>query len=226
MYVHSLDAWLASRGRDLERVAIVPTTPTVNNREVSATLSRGFVRYTFVSLAGGGEVLNNHDVTSLWAEGPAITLPGAALVAERARNRIVRGASVPLAFVFPGAGQFAGDYKLKGLLFSSVGIAGAALLVKGVTGTGSAIENGQIAFDKKDLINNRAEKTRYDSGKSTLMIGAGTLGAVWAIALIDAAMHSKTTTGVEVIGRPGASPTSKSSVTNIGLKFPFGGPPR
>ncbi len=72
IFVHSVDAWTAMRDRSTSRVQLSAGFPTVNHREVAATSSRGFVRYSYASVASGGEVINTYDdSTARWAAGAA-----------------------------------------------------------------------------------------------------------------------------------------------------------
>ncbi|MCC6243144.1 MAG: PD40 domain-containing protein [Gemmatimonadaceae bacterium] len=72
IFVHSLDAWTGMRDANQSRVRLSTALRTVNHREVSATESDGFVRYSFASVAEGGELLGTYDdSTAKWARGPA-----------------------------------------------------------------------------------------------------------------------------------------------------------
>jgi Tol biopolymer transport system component len=72
IFVHSIDAWAAMRDRNTSRVQLSAGFSTVNHREVSATSSLGFVRYSYASVASGGEVISTFDdSTARWATGAA-----------------------------------------------------------------------------------------------------------------------------------------------------------
>lgn len=93
IFVHSVDAWTAMRDRNTSRVQLSAGFPTVNHREVSATSSRGFVRYSYASVASGGEVISTFDdSTARWATGAA---------PMSARTVVAQAATPPVAPVGP-----------------------------------------------------------------------------------------------------------------------------
>jgi len=94
IFVHSVDAWTAMRDRNSSRVQLSAAFSTVNHREVSATSSRGFVRYSYASVASGGELIGTYDdSTARWATGAAPML--ARTVVAQAAAPTVAPASPP-----------------------------------------------------------------------------------------------------------------------------------
>ena len=192
----------------------------MNHREVSATESRGFVRYAYASVAGGGETLSVYnDSTATWAKGPPPALPD-----KKGRGTIIASrASLPLAIVFPGAGQLAGSSKKKGVLYSLAGIAGASLVVMGVTGTKSAAKAGTIATTNEEFT---AAMKNHETRERFAMAGGGAFGIAWLVGVIDAAMHrGEGGTSVSLISGPRSSRVANGA-HSLGIRIPLGGNPR
>lgn len=233
IYVHSVDAWLALRPRDESRVSMTDLFKSENAKEVSVTESRGFVRYTYSTLGGGGqEVRTYDDMKATWAKG-AVAVAEVLVVAEKKRDvppppvvvtdpertlSAARRSSLPLSVVFPGMGQLAGGHKLKGTLFSLVGLAGASAFALGYTGGSSAIDAGFAAKDRAAF-----DKAESDfNGKRTMqMAGVGALGTAWLIGLIDAARSGGPTKNVGLITAPGPR-SAVNANGSLGLRVPLG----
>lgn len=225
IYVHSLNRWIAKSGKERERVPISGPWRTLNHHDVTAIEGRGALLYVYASAAGGGEKLSlQTDPNSSWAQGNPVVYTERTVV-DIETGGVVRGASVPKAVLFPGFGQLSGGYKKRGTVYAVVGLAGASMLAIGTTGRSSAASDATAALAAGR--NYKAYTTAvssYNSSKSTQMAGAGTLGAIWAIALVDAIMH-KDDRDRQVRNRsaalPIARPSSLPGVTNLGVSLPF-----
>jgi len=222
VFVHSLDAWLALRSRDESRVSMSDVLNSENAREVSVTESKGFARYAFSTLGGGGQVVRTFDdVRATWAKGAA-PIPAAAITVANdlvPKEKVaVRRSSLPLSMIFPGAGQMVGGHKKKGLLLSVVGIASASMFALGATGRSAAITDGLEAKDDDEYT--RAE-TDFKGKKTVQLAGAGALGAAWLVGLVDAARSGGSTTTVGLTTAPGPRSVANAN-GSLGLRVAFG----
>jgi len=219
IFLHLLDSWLSAQGLDAERIEVSAGFNSVSHREVTATESNGFVRYAYATEASGAEVVSTYDDRlARWARGPAPVLPLGGPVPE---PRVLRASSLPLAFVFPGAGQLRGDHKVKGTVLAAVGVIGAGLFVKGTSGMSVAVDEAQVALDSRNLNEHRAAASKFNSESSTRMIGAGAFGAAWVVGLIDAAMQRKSVARVSAMGKRDSRFSSIQRKGDIGFRVLF-----
>jgi hypothetical protein len=240
-----LRPWLDMRGRTDYETNAPAVWATVNHKDLSATEIDGAVRYTYVSVAGGGEAVQYRDAAATWAKGAvtppkpepvvAVTPPSPtaapAAVPPAPRQRTVRepgGNRLALALLFPGGAQWASGRKGKATAFTLAALGGAAIGWLGVSGTKSAADRAASANALGNREAYNAASADHGSKKTVAMLGGGALGAAWLLGVIDAAMAPRMNArhvSLDIVPA-GSGDRSAQPQARFGMRLPFGGPGR
>ncbi|MBK8056867.1 MAG: PD40 domain-containing protein [Gemmatimonadetes bacterium] len=226
--VVAIDPWRSMRSRSESEVVYSARWGTANHKEVNAVEGCREIRYTYVSVAGGGEIVRSQIVNDPMAKGPCSAVPSA-----KGSGTTIKRPSIALSALFPGGGQLSSGRTGKGVLMAIGGLGGAAIGFVGASGTKSAADAALSAITSRDSSAWASASDDHASKKSLATIGIGVAAAGWLFSVLDAALakgggeSASLSVGVlpsvATAGFPGGRALPRA---RFGVRLPFGGPGR